>query len=757
MIASGNPNTSSGAMALLRSLRPARAGSALMLMSIACLGGMATSVSAATYYVSPTGSDSNNGTSTSTPWQTITKVNAATFVAGDSVLFQGGQTFTGALIFSYGSNIPTSSAANPITVGSYGTGAAKILSSTTGSYSSAIKVNGINGLTIQGLTILGAGGTSPITWIGVYIINQSGSSKSGVTVNNCDISNFAGTTGAQSAEVYVNGYYGPLNTINITNNSLHGANGVGSPDCNGIYGLGSGQNVTNVTYSGNTVYNLGGNAANTGGGIVANCVNGGVLQYNIVHDVGGNATSCGGPGGVWAYNSNNITIQFNEVYNMRPITYTTGCDWVAYDLDGGVSNSVVQYNYSHNNFGGALLAYVATVGGHVWGNNTFRYNISENDALGAGSANQAAISITASPTNPLKIYGNTIYMGMKNSTGLSSAMQSNNAVAITLPAGSIIENNIFHMVPQSSGGQTYNQYMYFPYGLSGGTINNNIFYGGATNQRWRIGGTNHTSLTAYQTATGYDSLSLNANPMLANPGGGGTLSWTPSAQTGPQPAPAAYLLSIGSPATNAGATITDATRDYYGNAVPGGAGYDIGAARSTITTVVNFSNLSVGDYSSVPSTYQPITGTTITWTTAKRYGTYTYDCAQDHTQAGNGSAPSIDVGTPTGGTGASNSMTLDFSQPVTIPSIWVTNWDWWQQDVVLMGYTNVTDITPVITVTVPYTSIPSHSTGNVTGAWINVTGLAGVPIRSLDVIGTKNSSNSQIGGAVIDDITVLSH
>jgi len=86
-----------------------------------------TSVSAATYYVSPTGSDTNNGTSTSTPWQTIAKVNSAHFVAGDSILFQGGQTFTGALVFSYATNIPVSSTATPITVGSYGTGAATIL------------------------------------------------------------------------------------------------------------------------------------------------------------------------------------------------------------------------------------------------------------------------------------------------------------------------------------------------------------------------------------------------------------------------------------------------------------------------------------------------------------------------------------------------------------------------------------------------------------------------------------------------------
>src|SRR5262249_27433673 len=33
----------------------------------------------------PTGSDTNNGTSSSTPWQTITKVNGATFQPGDGI------------------------------------------------------------------------------------------------------------------------------------------------------------------------------------------------------------------------------------------------------------------------------------------------------------------------------------------------------------------------------------------------------------------------------------------------------------------------------------------------------------------------------------------------------------------------------------------------------------------------------------------------------------------------------------------------
>src|SRR5689334_15494330 len=74
-----------------------------------------SSLAAQAYYVSPNGSDSNNGTSTATPWQSISKVNSFVFPQGSSVSFQGGQTFTGCLVFNT-TNVPASSASTPFTV-----------------------------------------------------------------------------------------------------------------------------------------------------------------------------------------------------------------------------------------------------------------------------------------------------------------------------------------------------------------------------------------------------------------------------------------------------------------------------------------------------------------------------------------------------------------------------------------------------------------------------------------------------------------
>src|SRR6202034_788626 len=75
---------------------------------------------ATTYYVSSSaGSDTNNGTSASTPWQTVGHVNAQSFQPGDSILFKRGDVWNESLV-------PPSSGAsgNPIVFDAYGTGAA---------------------------------------------------------------------------------------------------------------------------------------------------------------------------------------------------------------------------------------------------------------------------------------------------------------------------------------------------------------------------------------------------------------------------------------------------------------------------------------------------------------------------------------------------------------------------------------------------------------------------------------------------------
>lgn len=84
---------------------------------------------ATNYYFSSTGNDvTNNGTSTSTPWQTISKFNSvfASRSPGDSLLFKRGDTFYGAMIISRSGN-----SGSPIIIGAYGTGAKPVITGFT--------------------------------------------------------------------------------------------------------------------------------------------------------------------------------------------------------------------------------------------------------------------------------------------------------------------------------------------------------------------------------------------------------------------------------------------------------------------------------------------------------------------------------------------------------------------------------------------------------------------------------------------------
>ena len=55
----------------------------------------ATPMPPVTYYVDPSGNDTNNGTSPASPWKSIAKVNATTFMPGDQILFKRGGTWSG--------------------------------------------------------------------------------------------------------------------------------------------------------------------------------------------------------------------------------------------------------------------------------------------------------------------------------------------------------------------------------------------------------------------------------------------------------------------------------------------------------------------------------------------------------------------------------------------------------------------------------------------------------------------------------------
>ncbi len=82
---------------------------------------------ATTYYVAAAGSDTNSGTSSAAPWQTIAKVNGSTFSPGDLILFNRGDAWYGTSLV-----VPSSgTSGSPITIGAYGSGANPVVKGST--------------------------------------------------------------------------------------------------------------------------------------------------------------------------------------------------------------------------------------------------------------------------------------------------------------------------------------------------------------------------------------------------------------------------------------------------------------------------------------------------------------------------------------------------------------------------------------------------------------------------------------------------
>jgi hypothetical protein len=105
---------------------------------------------------------------------------------------------------------------------------------------------------------------------------------------------------------------------------------------------------------------------------------------------------------MWAFDARHITIQYNEAYR----NLTVSEDGEGFDLDGGVSDSVLQYNYAHDNQGMGFLV-CACVESYEMHNNVVRYNVSQNDGT-TGQPNALEV-LGGEPFSNLEVFNNSFY------------------------------------------------------------------------------------------------------------------------------------------------------------------------------------------------------------------------------------------------------------------------------------------------------------------------------------------------------------
>jgi len=515
---------------------------------------------ATTYFVSSSGDDSNPGTSPALAWASIDKVNTTIFLPGDRLLFEGGKTFNGSIFLnSSDANDPN----NFFVISSYGTGNAIINAGT----SYGFYAYNTQGFSISNLVFDGNSSVSN-TDAGIKLLaDVSGDKKfKGVSITNIEIKNF----GAEGISIYGSNNLTGYQNVSLSMISIHDVKKNGIKIYANITQVQIGWQHSNISVTNCEVYQVpgSGTTALEGNGIVLAGVDGGTIQNCVSHDNGQNNINQNGPVGIWCLESNNITIQYCESYKNHN---GTGSDGDGFDFDGGTTNSFMQYNYSHDNDGaGILLGQYANA--RPWTNNTIRFNISENDAVHYAGA----ITLFKGPgttMNGANIYHNTIYT--TSQVGNASISLVNFVNWNTGINNVAFYNNIFY----SAGGVPL---INIPSGYAA-FFAGNIYWTSGSSFLINYQGINYSSLANWRITgnevVGGINKGFNSDPILSNPGLGGTVGYGNSLMS----LNAYQIKSSSSPAINAALdlnalySINVGGFDFWGSALPGGSNNSIGS------------------------------------------------------------------------------------------------------------------------------------------------------------------------------------
>lgn len=349
-----------------------------------------------TYYVdAERGDDRNAGTDPQFPWRSLARVSDEWFGPGDRVLLTSGQTFRGPMMLSDACR---------------GTEDARIEVSTTGpepatvmaGKGTGIILDGVAHVTVQNLRLIGAG-TQDNDGVGVEARTAQFTIVKNVEVSGFRIAGLrsGGGLGNRFEEIVTHGNGGAGISIIGGRPEMPRSQDVYVGYCRAEGNRGDPKNLT----------------SHSGSGILLAGVDGALVEYCVAAHNGGEMPREGnGPIGIWAWNSDQITIQNCISHNN---TSSSG-DGGGFDLDGGVTNSTIQYCLSYENDGcGFLLCQYP--GARPWHDNILRFNISVND----GARNhQAGIALWAGDSGfgGGQIYNNTI-INRENAVNLISDVE----------------------------------------------------------------------------------------------------------------------------------------------------------------------------------------------------------------------------------------------------------------------------------------------------------------------------------------------
>jgi len=503
---------------------------------------------ASTYYVNAQGDDTAAGTSPAAAWRTIDQVNATTFQAGDRILFAAGQTFSGSLVLH---TAGTGVAATPIIMSSYGRGRATIASGNA----CGLYVQNAAGIEVRRLAFVGSGRLASSSSGVVFYLDLPDAHLSHLRLDSLDVSGYRDSGISVGSWKGSSGY----SDVRITACQVH---------ANGEAGLSSyAENLAahHDWYVGNCqAFDNPGRADvttnHTGSGIMLSGIDGALVEHCEAYQNGRlNASTAGGPVGIWGYRCNALVIQYCESHHNSSGTEPDGG---GFDLDGGCTNSILQYNYSHDNEGpGYELCQYKDAPAMF--NITIRYNVSIDDAR---MHNKGAIQVWSTGASggirQGAIYNNTVL--------LSAPANGTSPKVIYICSGGFSDLSFRNNVFQSAG----NLPILSTVTTTSLRLEGNCYWN-ADQLQFDWNGTPYTNLAAWRAATGQELLAdgravgLQADPRL------------PATSPAPAPGPDSPLLGAGL-SLQAEFNLNPGPQDLLGNPTPiAPAKGNIGAVEAT--------------------------------------------------------------------------------------------------------------------------------------------------------------------------------
>ena len=508
---------------------------------------------AKTFYVdSEGGNDQSAGTSEKEAWRTLGRIKEHNlFVPGDRILLKCGSVFRGEQLAFQGMG----SAEQPIEISSYGEGELPRLEG-NGEVENVISLYNQQYIHINRLEITNL----DQKYNQNFELNGSNNQEKALRAINVSIRDFGTASDIRIEDCYIHDINGNIKSkwnggiffdvkANIQNGTLIGVPSkydqilisgctfervdrsgiklISSQWCNQWEKNDPGVPVnwypsTNVVVRDNYMEKIGGD------GITVRDTDGALIEHNLVRDC--RYQNTGYNVGIWPFEAANTVLQYNEAYETHGTT-----DGQGLDCDHASSNSVMQYNYSHNNEGGFMLI----MGGYPHTGATVRYNISQNDR-------DKTFEFAQGCPKGTMIYNNTIYSDQLLERGVFFLSNTGAGQGVN---DTFAFNNVFHY-PEGQkfyGGETQNLTTYMK-------LYNNAYTGG---------------IEAFE---GDDNPLKAEDAGLTAPGTGPEVNESKTAVTGSSGALDGYKLEDTSVLIDKGITVDEAWKHFGGTELVDGRG-----------------------------------------------------------------------------------------------------------------------------------------------------------------------------------------